>query len=383
MIEHHLVEDIKFGVKSVKAFVLTHNNTPLVLPSSFILHTAVNSPSFETVRGYMNAMKSFYREVTSKTNLNNYNIEEMTEQEMSGYLIGILKREKKLQCSTIEFHISVLKEFFKYISDVGLVASAPSFSFVYKEDETEQTYLQGIKTDMHEAYFDKETFKNCLLADVDNKSLFIQKRNELVLELGYFAGFRAAETIHPDNLDVKKLRKSLPKSTLFIPKSIHMTIYGKGNKFREVPFPPNLIKSIYEFIWGEARHLTSGNIICQENGKPLKDKSFASKLFRKCADNYCLNNESTDDVSLWNKRSYHKLRKCFATNGVTNCRDNGDDPWIYLPQWLGHSNIKTTFKYIYFEALLNKRQEVLHKLSLEKTKYGKKFKKSKEQKHVK
>jgi site-specific recombinase XerD len=384
VIEHKLVEDIKFGVKSVKAFALIHNDKPLVLPSVFLLHKAVISPSFDTVRTYMNTMKSFYKEVTNKTNLTNYNIEEMTEQEMSGYLVGILKRERMLKCSTIELHISVLKEFFKYISDVGLIANDPSFSFVYKEDETEQTYLQGIKTDMHEAYFDKETFKKCLLANVKTKSLFLQKRNELVLELGYFAGFRAAEIIHPDNLNIKKLKKSLPKSEFFIPKAIHMTIYGKGNKFREVPFPPNLIKSIYEFIWGEASHLISGNIICRENGIPLEDSSFASKLFRKCGGNHCLNTElSDDDVSLWNNRSYHKLRKCFATNGVTNCRDNGDDPWIYLPQWLGHSDIATSFKYIYFEALLNTRQGVLHKLSLEKTKYGKKFKQSKEQKNVK
>jgi site-specific recombinase XerD len=378
VIEHKLVKDIKYGVKSVKAFVLTHNDNPLVLPSAFLLHKAVSCPSFNTVRTYMNSMKSFYREVTTKSNLSNYNIENMTDQEMSGYLVGILKHKKKLKSSSIEHHISVLREFFKYISESGLVSNEPIFSFVYKEDETEQTYLQGITTDMHEAYFDKNEFKKCLLVNVRTTSNFLQERNELVLELGYFAGFRASEVIHPDNLDIKKLRILLPKSELFIPKTIHMTVYGKGNIFREVPFPPNLVKSIYKFIWGETRHLTSGNTICRENGIPLKDKSFASKLFRKCADSHCLNNDlSGDEISLWNNRSYHKLRKCFATNGVTDCCDNGDDPWIYIPQWLGHADPATTFKYIYFEALLNKKQDVLSTLSLETTKYGKKFKKSK------
>ena len=376
MIEHKVIENIKYGVKSVKAIALTHNNIPLVLPSAFLLHTAVNSLSFETVRTYMNTMKSFYSEITSKTNLSNYNIEDLSDPEMSGYLVGILKREKKLKSSTIEHHISVLREFFKYIFNAGLVSNEPIFSYAYQENETEQTYLQGITTDMHEAYFDKTEFKECLLTNVLATSNFVITRNELVLKLGYFAGFRSAEVIHPYNLNIKKLRKLLPERDSFLPRSIHMTVYGKGSIFREVPFPPNLIQSIYDFIWGEGSHLTSGNIICREKGIPLKDKSFASKLFRKCADEHCLRNELTDiEITLWNNRSYHKLRKCFATNGVTDCRDNGDDPWIYIPQWLGHANKGTTFKYIYFEALLNKRQSLLHKLSLESTKYGKKFKK--------
>jgi integrase len=112
----------------------------------------------------------------------------------------------------------------------------------------------------------------------------------------------------------------------------------------------------------------------------LKDSTFASKLFRKCADGYSINNKLSDkEVALWNNRSYHKLRKCYATNCVTNCRENGDDPWICIPQWLGHEDATTTFIYIYFEALLNKREDVLHILSLDKTKYGERFKKKQEQ----
>lgn len=379
MIEHKVVEDIKYGVKSVKAIAITHNNIPLVLPSAFLLHTAVTSPSFETVRTYMNTMKSFYSEIVSKTNLSNYNIENLSDAEMSGYLIGILKRERELKSSTIEQHISILREFFKYIFNAGLTSKEANFSYAYQEAETEQTYLQGITTDMHEAYFDEKEFNECLLTNVIATSSFILKRNELILKLGYFAGFRSAEVIHPNNLNIKKLKKLLPKSDSFLPSSIHITVYGKGSIFREVPFPPSLIQSIYDFIWGEASHLTSGNIICRENGVPLKDKSFASKLFRKCADKHSLIDELSDiEISLWSNRSYHKLRKCFATNEVTNCYDNGDDPWIYVPQWLGHSSKRTSFIYIYFEALLNKRQKLLHKLSLESTKYGKKFKKGTE-----
>ena len=91
---------------------------------------------------------------------------------------------------------------------------------------------------------------------------------------------------------------------------------------------------------------------------------------------YCLDKGLSElEHKIWNKRSHHKLRKCAATNWVTTCYENGDDPWIYIPQWLGHKSLWTTFKYIYFEALFHKRADVLETLSLESTKYGKKFKK--------
>ena len=69
----------------------------------------------------------------------------------------------------------------------------------------------------------------------------------------------------------------------------------------------------------------------------------------------------------WQLRTFHKTRKCFATNFVTHCYEDGFDPYIFLPQALGHDNLLTTFKYIYFEALLNQRPEIISELSLKQT----------------
>lgn len=373
MIESKLVEKIPFGGRNISTYALVNDGTPLVHPSGFLLHTAVTS-SFNTVTTYKNALKSFYKEIISKTNLSINNIEELTDQEMSGYLVGVLQRERKLKNSSIENHISTLKEFFRYLYQSGFTTKEMIFSYAYEESEYEQSFLDGIKTNMHKAYFDKKTFKESLLGYIDSQSSFIQKRDELILQLGYYAGFRTFEVVKTGNLDIQLFRRLLPKVDFFIPKAIHINIYGKGTKVRTVPFPPNLIQTIYDFIWGEAKHINSGNLICRENGQPLKDYTFASKLFRKCADAYCENGSlSSEETLLWNSRSFHKLRKCYATNSVTACRENGDDPWIYVPQWLGHKRKSTTFGYIYFEALLNNREDVLKILSLEETKYGKDF----------
>lgn len=378
MIEHKIVENLKYGMRRVTTYALLYNSEPLVLPSAFLLHTAVSHPSENTVRTYMSVMKSFYTEITSLSNLTDSNLEEITEQEMSGYLIGVLKKKRELKNTSIEHHISVLKEFFKYLYETGFTNHEINFSYSYEEDGYNQTFLEGIKTDMHDAYFNEKALNDCLLSNISSQSSFIIKRNELVLKLGYYAGFRAAEVVDPNNLSVEQLRKILPQSNDFIPKSIHITVYGKGKKIRRVPIPPGLVKAIYDFIWNEANHLTKGNIICKKNGEKLLDKTFASKLFRKCAKK---NYETADNeefiTSVWETRSFHKLRKCFATNAVTHCRENGNDPWIFVPQWLGHSDLATTFSYIYFEALLHKREQVLHQLSLDQTKYGKKFKENK------
>ncbi|CAM3772331.1 MULTISPECIES: site-specific integrase [Pseudoalteromonas] len=378
MIESKLVESIPYGGRKISTYALVNNDIPLVHPSAFLLHTAVNN-LFGTVTTYMKALKSFYKEIISKTNLSIENIERLTDQEMSGYLVGVLQRQRKLKHSSIENHIAVLKEFFKYLYQSGFTTKEMLFSYAYENNEYEQSFLSGVKTDMHEAYFHKKKFQECLLCYVDSQSSFMKKRNELVLQLGYYAGFRAFEVVLAENLNIETFRQLLPKVDFFIPKAIHINIYGKGNSIRTTPFEPSLVKSIYEFIWGEAKHIKSGNMICQENGKLLKDKTFASKLFRKCADKYCENTSLTlEEAQLWKHRGFHKLRKCFATNSVTACRDNGDDPWIYVPQWLGHKRKSTTFGYIYFEALLNKREDVLHALSLEETKYGKDFKRKSE-----
>ena len=266
----------EYAEKTVHSYVLVNNGVPLLLPSAFLLHTAIEYPSSNTSKTYMFALKSFYEQVDSKTNLTDSNIENLTEKEMSGYLVGILKKERNVKPSTIEHHITILKEFFKYLYNSGLISKELHFSYSYLDKPTEEDFLPGITTEMHDAYFDEKTFKQSILGYVESDCPFIQERNELIPKLGYYAGFRAAEVIDPRNLNINELRELLPESETFIPKSKHMNVFGKGLKYRRVPFPPELIRSIYTYIWGSGRQIKTGNIICRKNGSPLVDTSFAT-----------------------------------------------------------------------------------------------------------
>ena len=93
---------------------------------------------------------------------------------------------------------------------------------------------------------------------------------------------------------------------------------------------------------------------------------------------------SDEEVQLWLDRSYHILRKCFATERVSFCYEIGLDPRVFVPQWMGHEEFKTSEIYIFFDALLNNRVRVLKDLSLDDSllskKYKSKFKKDKNDK---
>ena len=55
MIESKLVESIPYGGRKISTYALVNNDIPLVHPSAFLLHTAVNN-LFGTVTTYMKAV---------------------------------------------------------------------------------------------------------------------------------------------------------------------------------------------------------------------------------------------------------------------------------------------------------------------------------------
>jgi len=182
----------------------------------------------------------------------------------------------------------------------------------------------------------------------------------LILELGYRLGLRTAEVTDPRNLNTMQLRKSIAKSSFG--SAIPIGIYGKGNKYREVVIPPSLLEKFDHFIIGRRKKLVDGPLICTKNGSPL-GPGFASKVFAKCR------TEIGDKA--WAHRSFHALRKSFATNLVGWCYNKGLDPWVLVPDRLGHDSVETTKIYIFFDAVLNSRHDVIKRLSLEGVRFKK------------
>lgn len=153
-----------------------------------------------------------------------------------------------------------------------------------------------------------------------------------------------------------------------------MTIKGKNGVTRKTLVDVKVTKAIHKFIWGRLK-ATNSTLMCQKSGKPLKDVNHGTALFRRSIEQYLNNNAlEAEDVKAWLKRSYHVLRKCYATNSVSFCYESNLDPRIFVSRWLGHASSETTEDYIIFEALLNKRLELLTELNLENSTFATAYK---------
>jgi len=94
------------------------------------------------------------------------------------------------------------------------------------------------------------------------------------------------------------------------------------------------------------------------SGMPL-NRQHASTVFR--------NAKSTCSDLIKNRlkdKSYHCLRHTFATNLVTYCYETNRDPWLLVPERMGHTDRSTTLQYIAWEAYINNRIDLVISLSL-------------------
>jgi integrase len=202
----------------------------------------------------------------------------------------------------------------------------------------------------------------------------------LALKLGYYAGFRTHELVHPDNLQIKALKKLLPKQKSWTPKSINLPVKGKGSKggkLRIVRIEVPLVEALYKFLWGRAKHITT-SLMSSPKGVPLKDINYGTYLFKQCINSFLAKSKenidwSREDFEIWDQKTYHQLRACFATNAVKLCREHGWDVRTNVTQWMGHNHYSTTEIYIFYDAVLNQLPEVIASLSLVNTTAGKRY----------
>jgi site-specific recombinase XerD len=366
MITIKKIPDINIGYKTVDSFVIEQNATPLVAPSAFLLQLS-KSGSYKTVATYASHLKSFFGVLEDMKGSAADEWQFITDREMNGYIYGVLHQKKGLLSNSIDNHIACLNAFYGFAYKHGLITTPCEFSFSYGGEDVEG-WQDAITNEMHEQYYSESEFEKVILNHLQAKSSFVSDRNELMMKVGYFLGLRSFEVVHPKNFVLSAMNKALPKSEPVKPQFIE--IFGKGKKVRNVSCPVALLENFHTYLWRYQNILTksSGNIFCRPNGTPIATENYATTLFTDARNAYLERKDiSAEDRTLWIKRTFHKSRKCFATNYVAHCYENELDPYIQLPQVMGHSNISTTFKYIYFEALLNKRQSRLSELSLEYT----------------
>ncbi len=367
------VWNYEYGARKLTFYCLIgKNGVPLFEPSMFLFKEAIKSASENTTRGYANDLKSFFSMLNqSLGGSDSYKV--VTDAQMNGYLNGYLNQKKGLKPATITRHIAAINRFYVFCYDNGFMNRKACFSFSYADDISTETMMNGMTTQLHRTYLNKNTFEDAVLGTIKTKNPFLKERDELALKLGYYGGFRSGELVSYGNLNASKLRELLPKQDKRTIQSIEMIVRGKGKKLRTVRLELPLTEALYNFIWGRAKHITD-SIICDKNGKPLINKSYGSQLFRECKNNFlssCALSES--EFKRWDERSYHLLRACYATNMVTFCVEVGLDPRVFVTQWMGHSNPRTTEVYVFYDAVLNNRLKVVEELSLTNTFFAQNF----------
>lgn len=260
--------------------------------------------SLETYRNHLGPWVDFleeqYRETPPESKVNSLHLRR--------YLAK--RRNEKISLRTLAGFISALSGFQKYISQnkkyAPLVCRLNRMKFSEK--------IPGFLSQ-------KETEE--LFAEVDHNS-FLSWRDYMMVSLFYLSGIRRAELAGLKLQDID-YRKGV------------MTVVGKGNKVRLVPYGQNLEDELKKYI--EAREVfmnmkgkSDPHLFLNYRGDSLTLRSI-DRIVKK----YC--------SRLGKRVTPHMLRHSFATHML----ENGADI-LAIKEILGHSSLATTQKYTHISA---------------------------------
>lgn len=315
-------------------------------------------------------------------------LKEVNTTVMQKYLYGYLFKLKGLKSKSIEIHAYTLQSFFKFCYQRGFVNESLIDFYVFDElniTVSEKSYAD-IALEIKELFISESDLK-LLCAHVSGSTKFIKKRNKLILKLGYYAGLRTSDIASNPLLTVGHIRKIIPhkfeNSDNSLPTTVSISYLNKKSKKKTtLQIGSELISELHDYVY----HHEFGSslkdnmyLICKNDGAEMVDDKLGSRTFSDAVRNLIKNGQLLDsEIELWLKRHYHLLRKCFATNMVVWCREQGLPPSIIVRDYLGHSDFRTSLKhYIIADWLINQHndKEYLDYLKADETSLGKSFSK--------
>ncbi|MCF4174889.1 tyrosine-type recombinase/integrase [Vibrio sp. McD22-P3] len=344
------VSKVKYaGIHKKSSLIFSKDGDLRAVPTMYLLDLSIFGSSIETVKNYAYRLNAFF-EVLDNSSIH---WKEVRQEHIDVYVNHYLKQTLSLKEQSINGHFAAISGFYKYAWEQGFVSAPRVYRCEVLDDDTgrKMKSINDDPCDLIKKYIPRDKI-SLLLEHVDYKSDYIQERNELILGIGYHMGLRAEEVIDRRNL---KLSKLLNLDTGEINKKI--SIIGKGAKPRKVNIPFALQEKISTFIHGRRSKIEGDLLICGREGKSLT-RGTACYVFQRAK-------LHSQDI-FFNNRTFHCLRHSFATNLVIDCYSKGYDPWVVVPEQMGHSDYTTTFNYVFFEAVLNSRHSILQKLSVKK-----------------
>lgn len=332
----------------------------------FLLEVAKNSKSGSkaTVKSRASDLTRYLNLIANKA-YDFYDIDyrKITEQQMCTYLMDL--QNNQLADSSIARHISTISEFYIFAHKFGYIEDKKQFSYSAQEKSGRLQLSHKASSQIVSQYISEDDFKN-ILAHITTKNSYKRARDELALKFGYHLGVRAHELVSYGNFDIKNLKKQFPDNKTGFFEQGFIRVTGKGFKTRSVPICLPLKRALWKFLYGEWSKHVGKSLFEKKKGEPLVDTDYAGNVFKAACNAYICNNIVQSKIrETYNRWVFHSLRHTCATNFVTFCDNTKSDPYLDLPQWMGHSQKETTNLYICAEALLNRRLEILKQLENE------------------
>lgn len=346
----------------------------IAAPSLYLIHLAQEGQQPHSIRSCAHDLRSFFEALSA----HEQDWRKLTDTDMSGYLYGHLKRARSCTDRSVNRHISSLKQFYAHAWQIGMLDAPTAFTYNYlsTEQKVQGDSKKKVNFDLFSKYIEKDIFRS-LLSSIKAKSPFEKERDELVLHLGFYCGLRCAEVTEPRNLQTDDLRTRIAQAEQSDEKTITVPIIGKGDKLRQIDFPPKAFKKIKNFLEGRRslKNIADGSLICKRDGSSLFE-GHATNIFKSARVLASRNIESViselhaKDPHLhfvtkpnFLELSFHSLRHTYATNLVDFCYKHGYDPWQYVPEQMGHEDEATTKDYVVFDGKLHRREKIRQALN--------------------
>ncbi len=218
--------------------------------------------------------------------------------------------------TSVNRKLSALRSFYRFLLRRGLVEINPTLK------------VTSLKNKKPLPVFVKEADMDRIIERSNFKEGFEGCRDRLIIEMFYTTGMRLSELIGLKDRDIDFYNSTL-------------TVLGKRNKQRIIPFDVELKRDISEYINVRDEYLTGGNksgsLFVLKSGEamyPLKVYNLVKRSLAKF-------------VSI-KKKSPHVLRHTFATSMLNN-----DASLESIKELLGHESLETTQVYTHttFEEL--------------------------------
>lgn len=385
MLTRHLLKDFQFAENKHNIETLLDENGTPHHPACFYLWyiKCIKHASDNTCYSQGNQIKQFLNHLIK------YDIElkDVDSKDVQKYLYGYLFKIKKLEIATIIINAGHIKEFFGFCIERCFIEDRYIDYHVFLE-RNEQS---GVKTyadmamEIKELYMDKKDMK-LLCEHVNGATPYIEYRNKLVLMLGYYAGLRSNDIASNPLLTVGKFRKYIPNTFEGTGSELPLTLSisylnQKSSNSTSLEIGIELITAIHDFLYHRDIKDSLDDdqaLISKKDGSEMVDDKLGSRTYYDAVENLIQNSDfSEPEVAIWRRRHHHVSRKCFATNMVKWCREQGLPPSIVVRDYLGHSDFKTTLKhYIYADWLMNRHsnKEYLEFLKADETSLGRNYK---------